>query len=142
MENTVKELNEFLKGHYMAIHGYESLIQHIDNDEVKNAFQSIQQNHKEHASKVAERIQDIGGEPLDGVGVVGSIVETFNNFKDAKMTDEDLINKACEAEDRGIAMSEEVVRGDLDNESLQLIKSILTEDRLHVSELHKLKERH
>jgi bacterioferritin len=42
---------------------------------------------------------------------------------------------AGKGEYRGIRMAEEVVKGDLDNESMELVKSLLEEDRSHVGKI-------
>jgi bacterioferritin len=47
----------------------------------------------------------------------------------------DILTDAGIGEYRGIRMAEEIVKGDLDAESLSLIKDILDEDRGHVGRL-------
>ncbi|NLD46661.1 MAG: ferritin-like domain-containing protein [Clostridiaceae bacterium] len=49
-----------------------------------------------------------------------------------------ILKDALESEDKGIRMTEEVVRGDLDEKSIKLMKNILDKDREHVSMLNKL----
>ena len=138
MQNeTIQELNEFLKGQYMGIHSYEKYIQKLEDAEIKKQFQEIQKGHKEHAMKVAERIQNLGGEPVDDEGVVGSI-QGFLNQLNLPDTTEGLIKGAIKGETLGIEMSERIVRGDLDEESLELIKEILDHDRQHTDLLKRL----
>ncbi|MFJ5621258.1 ferritin-like domain-containing protein [Peribacillus loiseleuriae] len=78
--NVVKTLNQFLKGQYMGIHAYEHHIQKLSNPDVKREFQRIQQEHKNHALNVAERIQNLGGTPVDDEGLIGSIQGFFSQF--------------------------------------------------------------
>ena len=47
----------------MGIHGYEQHIEKLMDPHIKKEFQNIQQDHKLHAMKVAERIQNLGGTP-------------------------------------------------------------------------------
>ncbi|MEB1807307.1 MAG: ferritin-like domain-containing protein [Bacillaceae bacterium] len=137
-EHVIDTLNEFLQGQYMGIHAYEHLIERLEDDQVKKQFQMIQQNHKEHAMQVAERIQNLGGTPVNNEGVIGSIQGFMSQFTLPEST-EDIIESAIKGEsDYGIGMSEKIVRGDLDPESYQLIEQIFDEDRKHVEFLRDL----
>ncbi|OIJ18135.1 rubrerythrin family protein [Anaerobacillus alkalidiazotrophicus] len=137
MEHVIKELNEFLKGQYMGIHSYEHYIQKLEDSKIKKEFQQIQQEHKIHAMKVAKRIQNLGGKPVDDEGFVGSI-QGFINQLNLPDTPEGLIKGALKGEDFGIQMSEEIVKSDLDDESRELIEEILDRDRQHTFLLSKL----
>lgn len=134
-ETVVKELNEFLKGQYMGIHSYEQYIQKLQDPIIKREFQKIQQEHKQHALLVAERIQNLGGTPVDDEGILGSM-QGFLSQLNLPDTTEGLIQGALKGESIGIKMSEEIVKGDLDGESRQLIEEILSHDRQHTSLLN------
>lgn len=135
MKAVVNELNAFLKGQYMGIHAYEHLIQHMEDKEIKKAFQKIQQDHKQHAMQVAERIQNLGGHPVDDEGIIGSMQGFISELMMSK-DDTSLIKHALKGEDYyGIQVSEEIVKGDLDKESKMLIEEILDKDRTHVNQL-------
>ncbi len=137
-KDVVHTLNAFLKGQYMGIHAYEHHIQKLKDSTIKKEFQNIQQDHKLHAMKVAERIQNLGGTPVDDEGLVGSVQGFLSQFKIPETTD-DIIKNALVGEDHyGIKISEEIVRGDLDPESLQLIEDILNKDREHVDRLNQI----
>ncbi|QOY38396.1 ferritin-like domain-containing protein [Anaerobacillus isosaccharinicus] len=136
-ETIVKELNEFLKGQYMGIHSYEHYIQKLQDPDIKREFQKIQQEHKQHAMLVAERIQNLGGTPVDDEGILGSM-QGFLSQLNLPDTTEGLIQGALKGESIGIKMSEEIVKGDLDGESRQLIEEILDDDRQHTSFLTSL----
>lgn len=134
----VKELNAFLKGQYMGIHAYEHYIQKTTDPDIKKLFQYIQQDHKQHAQQVAERIQNLGGTPVDDEGFVGSIQNFFSQFT-IPDTITGMLEGAIKGEGYyGIQVSEEIVKGDLDPESRQLIEGILDKDREHVRLLQSL----
>ncbi|KMY51475.1 ferritin-like domain-containing protein [Peribacillus loiseleuriae] len=138
VSDVVKTLNAFLKGQYMGIHAYEHHIQKLNDPNTKKEFQRIQQDHKYHALKVAERIQNLGGTPVDDEGIIGSIQGYISHFKIPDTTVE-IIESALKGEDYyGIHISEEIVKGDLDLESRQLIEEILDKDREHVNFLKSL----
>lgn len=134
-KDVVKELNAFLKGQYMGIHAYENLIQHVEDPNIKKLFQNIQKDHKEHAMQVAERIQNLDGKPVDDEGIIGSMQGAISQLNTPRDTQE-LIKHALVGEGYyGIQISEEIVKGDLDEQSSMIIEEILDKDRNHVKEL-------
>ncbi|MBB6446173.1 DUF2383 domain-containing protein [Bacillus benzoevorans] len=135
-DKVVKELNEFLEGNFMAIHAYEKYIHHIEDPLCKDKLQEIQKEHKMHAMQIAERIQDLGGIPADDVGIKGSIAEWMANLTQATDGTQHILKDALTGEQRGIEISQELVKGDLDPESLELVKSILRRDEKHAEELN------
>lgn len=139
MENAViNELNAFLEGNYMAIHAYERYIHDINDSKIRDVLQKIQQDHKQHATMIAERIQNLGGVPVNDVGFKGAMAEFVNNLKGSSHDPEFILQDALKGEERGIKMSKELVEGDLDPESLKLVKSILKHDEKHVDLLNQL----
>jgi bacterioferritin len=137
-DRVINELNTFLEGEFMAIHGYERFIQNVEEPGVKSEFQKIQQDHKTHAALVAERIQNLGGVPSDGPGIKGMMSEMMNKFKQSSDDTKFIIKDACDGENKGIKMAEEIVKGDLDPESRKLIEDILDKDREHVTLLNNM----
>ena len=139
MKNKViKELNTFLEGNFMAIHAYDNYIHHIEDVEIKQVLQNIQQDHKQHAMVIAERIQNLGGTPVDDVGMMGHVAEFINKIKGPTKDLAPILKDALVGEHRGIEKSKELLDGDLDPESLKLVKSILNVDQKHVELLDKL----
>lgn len=138
--SSVQELNTLLKGEYMAIHGYESYIQNIEDQKIKTQLQEIQKDHKQHAIMIAERIQNMGSRPVEGVGVMGTMAQTIDSLKNLPNQKDTrfILHDAYEGEQKGIQMAEEIAKGDLDKESEKLIKNILKEDRKHLEVLKKL----
>lgn len=140
----VKELNSLLKGEYMAIEGYERFIQNLEDEEIKTELQRIQKDHKQHAILIAERIQNLGGRPVDGIGIMGEMAQAVDSIKNLPKQKDTrfILHDAYEGEQKGIQMAEEIAKGDLDKESEDLIKKILKEDRKHIKTLEKLLNQH
>lgn len=136
-DKTVEELNRFLEGNLMAIHAYDNYIHHIDDPEVKKTLQGIQRDHKEHAALVAERIQNLGGMPVNDLGLKGSTAEFFTKLKESTGGTTHILRDAIAGEDRGIEVSKKLVKGDLDPESLHVVERILEEDEGHIDLLSK-----
>lgn len=135
--NITKELNTFLKGNLMAIHAYDNYIHRVEDDEIKQVFQEIQKNHKQHATMIAERIQNLDGIPVDDVGFMGNAAELMNTIKKPSNDTDHIIKDALVGEHRGIEKSKELLDGDLDSESLSLVENILSIDQQHVDLLDK-----
>lgn len=137
--NSIDELNVFLKGEYMAIDSYEAFIQKANSPKVKAELQRIQQEHKHHATKISERIQNLGGSPVNGVDVKGKLAATVSNIKNARtQTDSDILAEAYFGEDMGIKAGADTARGALDRESMSLIGNIIDQDKSHLEELKNL----
>lgn len=133
--NVSKELNTVLKGEQMAVEAYEKFISAVDNDNIKGTFQQIQMNHKENASQLAKRIQDIGEIPEYGTGASGVFANMMLGMETNGKSSVDILKRAYDGEDKGIAAAEEVVRGDLDDTSMELVKKILSCDHDHLKSM-------
>ncbi len=137
-EIVVEELNTLLRGMYMGIRSLEHYIQKVNDAELKRKFQSMQQETKQNAQKIAERIQNMGGVPADDEGISGSIHSFMHKIMLPNDTRE-MIGDALEGTDNyGVHYSEAVVKGDLDPESKRLIEGVIDTNRKHVEELRRL----
>ena len=132
MEKVIKELNKFLEGNYMAIHTYDQYIHHTGDQKVKKLLQNIQQNHKQHAAMIVKRIQDLGGIPAHDVDVKGKMIELISKLKETTKDTNSILKDAAIGESRGIQTSKNLLDGDLDSESLHLVKIILKRNQQHV----------
>ncbi|MGM0903703.1 MAG: DUF2383 domain-containing protein [Bacillota bacterium] len=134
----IEELNTLLRGTYMGIRSLEHYIQKTDNQELKHSFQAMQQTSKLNAQRLAERIQNLGGVPADDEGFSGSI----HSFMHKVMTPDnttDIIEDALHGVDNyGVKYSEELVKGDLDVDSRQLVKEVIDTNRKHAEQLRQL----
>jgi bacterioferritin len=134
-EVIIEELNTLLRGTYMGIRSFEHYIQKVEDEELKTVFQSMQQDIKLNAQKLAERIQNLGGFPADGEGFSGSMHSFMHN---AMLPDDktEIIKDALKGLDQyGVEYSEELVRGDLDSESRQLAEDVIDTSRRQIEQL-------
>lgn len=122
----------------MGVRGFEHYIQEAENAQLKENFQTMQQQLKQNASRVAERIQDLGGLPADDEGVSGSFHSFMHKVmlpNDSKKIIEDAI---AGIQKYGLQYSEKLVRGDLDATSKKLVEEIFDTNRRHVDKLRLL----
>ena len=123
----------------MGIHSYEHFLQKMNNSPLKEAFVAIQKEQKNHATLIAERIQKLGGTPVTNEGMIGKLQADISNLFKKLNTEEDILKHAIKGENiYGIRMTEDLVRDKLDQESLNLVKSILNKDREQVDYLKSL----
>lgn len=134
----IEELNTLLRGTYMGIRSFEHYIQKLDDDEIKKHFQSMQQDTKQNAQKIAEQIQNLGGVPADDEGVSGSMHSFMHNIMLPDDTRK-IIDDALKGMNKyGVQYSEELVKGDLDPESKQIAEEVIDTSRRHVEQLRQL----
>ena len=136
MDSSITELNTLLMGEHMAIQSYEHFLQQVKDDSVKKKFQKIQQDHKFHAMKIAAQIQNLGGRPINDPPIMAEAMLALKSLH--KKDVDSIIKDAYVGQKRGIEKSEEIVKGDLDQESMDLVKAILQEDQTHLTMLEEL----
>ncbi|MFS0861165.1 PA2169 family four-helix-bundle protein [Fredinandcohnia sp. 179-A 10B2 NHS] len=131
----IEELNTLLRGTYMGIRSLEHYIQKVEDEGLKHTFQSMQQETKENAQKLAERIQNLGGVPADDEGFSGSM-HSFMHKMMLSDNEEAILEDALKGFDKyGVEYSEELVKGDLDPESRRLAEEVIDTSRKHAEQI-------
>lgn len=120
----------------MAIQSYEIFMQQVEDNTIKKTLQKIQQDHKFHAIKIAEQIQNLGGRPVSDPPMMAEFMLTLKSLHKKDL--DSIIKDAYVGEKRGIEKSEEIIKGDLDSDSMKLITDILHQDTLHLTILKDL----
>ena len=137
-ETVIEELNTLLRGTYMGIRSFEHYIQKTDDVQLKGHFQSMQQDIKQNAQKIAELIQNLGGVPADDEGFSGSM-HSFMHKVTLPDDTQKILEDAIEGMDNyGVQYSEELVKGDLDPESKRIAEEVIDTSRKHVEQLRQL----
>ncbi|NJD04525.1 MAG: DUF2383 domain-containing protein [Ruminiclostridium sp.] len=134
--NAINHLNTLLKGEQMAVESYEKFIRASEEGKIKSGLREIQHDHREHAAKLAERIQSIGGIPEYGTGITGVISQLRLTLETKNKNDSvEILKKAYDGEDKGIAMAEKIVKSELDEESKKLLDKVLSADHDHLKSM-------
>lgn len=140
-EKNIAELNELLKGLYMGIHSYDHYLKHCQNPIIKQTLQKIQQEHKESAARLSERIQNLNGTPVTDEGVMGSIINFMSRFTSPKI-DEEIVEEAIRMEKKyAIHEAGKATKGDINDEHKKLVDDILETNQKQVETLQQLLER-
>ncbi|RKD29521.1 DUF2383 domain-containing protein [Thermohalobacter berrensis] len=137
-EKERKALNQLLQGEQMAVETFNIFISKVKDNETKKIFQEVQKQHRKNIFRLADYIQNLGGQPDENIGLKGIMADyKLNN----QLNDKDnlyIIEKAIEGETKGINMAEKVLRGKLDDKSRKLAGDILHQDRMSLSKLQSL----
>lgn len=131
---SINTLNQLLQGEQMGVDSFNVIIDKIESQDIKNSFQQMQEDYRTHSTQLAKRIQDLGGQPNEKLGLKGVMADAMLNIN-LSVNDDDMhvLNKAIEGVGKGVSMSEEIAKGDLDPQSTTLVKKILAEDRKHIN---------
>lgn len=139
---TINSLNRLLQGEYMAVESFNNFIAKLDDEEVKQQFQEIQQQHRDNINTLATYIQNIGGRPEENLGLKGTMGQMKLSMDLGRKTGAaELIAKAIEGETQGVNMAEKILRGNLDDKSRDIAGEILHKDRAAIEKLNKLKNK-
>ncbi len=136
---TIKSLNELLQGEYMAVESFNNFISKLEDQNARNCFKEVQQQHRQNINKLANYIQDIGGKPDENLGMKGKMADIKMNMDLGSKADASkIVEKAIEGETQGVNMAEKVLRGNLDDKSRDVAGDILENDRKSIEKLNRL----
>ena len=136
---SIKSLDFLLEGEYIAINTFDELIEHANDENIKNQLQTIQQSHRQHASQISTKIQNIGGNPPEGVGIEGVISETISNIKHIGTNDTvSFLKEALQGEYMGIKTINELLIDNAAPNSSQLLNTILTQHKTNIDSLNNI----
>lgn len=122
----------------MGIRAFEHHIQNLDDPSLKQKFQAMQQETKQNAQKIAERIQNLNGVPADNEGLSGRIHSSMHKMM-LSNDPEGIMEDAIKGLDKyGVEYSEELVKGDLDSESRKIAEEVIDSSRRHAEEIKNL----
>lgn len=139
-KKSINTLNQLLQGEQMGVDSFNVIIDKIHDKDMKESFQAMQEDYREHSSQLAKRIQDLGGQPNEKLGFKGVMADSMLNIN-LTINDDDsnILDKAIMGVGKGVEMATEIAKGDLDTESERLVRRILDEDRRHLDIMKEFK---
>lgn len=132
MENNeqIDTLNELLKGEHMAINIYDKVKGIQQDGQVAQMLSEFEQEHIQHADRLAQRIVELGGEPKESTGfsgVMADIHSVINSLRGPK----ELLKQVYDGEDKGIHAYEDRI-DEIDPVSQEIVRDIMKEDHEHL----------
>ncbi len=102
-EKIIKELNKFLTGIHMGGATFKEYLDKAQNLELKSSLGEIIESFKRHEEAITHRIEELGGNASDSLGIRGNIAEVFEKIKLISVdTDAEVCEHAIKAMNMGI----------------------------------------
>lgn len=102
-EKIIKELNKFLIGIHMGGATFREYLDKAQNLEFKSSLREIIESFKRHEEAITHRIEELGGNASDSLGIRGNIAEAFEKIKLISVdTDAEVCEHAIKAMNMGI----------------------------------------
>lgn len=102
-DKTIADMNKFLKGVHMGGTTFKDYLEKAEDKELKEALKNILESFKRHEEAVTHRIEQLGGDAADTVGVMGMMGEFFEKVKMIPVnSDKEVLEHAIKAVDMGI----------------------------------------
>ena len=64
-KRTAKALEELVKTEYMAVAALDSALEEVDDNKLRKQYRKWRDSHMKQAEALNDRLEDLGGEPLD-----------------------------------------------------------------------------
>ncbi|MGB7605928.1 MAG: DUF2383 domain-containing protein [Lutisporaceae bacterium] len=137
-DKDIKALNTALKGEHIAIESFDHYIGDAKDEATKKNLMDIQQQHQFHAIQLSERIQQLGGNPVNTSGVTGIIAEIKHKVTPEKYIDNNIIKTAVQGEEMGIQAYGEIMANLSDASNQKLAEEMLIESVRIVEKLNNM----
>lgn len=137
-DKDIKALNTALKGEHIAIESFDHYIGDTKDEATKKNLMDIQQQHQFHAIQLSERIQQLGGNPLNTSGVTGIIAEIKYKVTPDKYIENNIIKTAVQGEEMGIQAYGEIMANLSDASNQKLAEEMLVESVRIVEKLNNM----
>lgn len=103
MANTdIETLNSFLRGEISAVETYRQAIGHVSNDRIRGQLETCLHDHQHRVEALRERIEKLGGQPVEGSGPWGTFAKLVQAGADI-LGEKAAIQALEEGEDHGLA---------------------------------------
>lgn len=145
--NTIKELNKFLTGIHMGGATFKDYLNKAENLKLKEELREIIESFKRHEEAITHRIESLGGNASDSLGIIGNIAEAFEKLKLIPIDkDSEVCEHAIKAMNMGIKNANKFLEENenMDESIMNDIKGVIKDYDNQLAELNniqiKLKE--
>ena len=141
-EKIVKELNKFLTGIHMGGATFKDYLDKAQNLELKGKLREIIESFKIHEEAITHRIEKLGGNASDSLGIRGNIAEAFERIKLIPVdTDAEVCVHAIKAMNMGIKNANKFMEENKNMEEsiMNDIRGVIKDYDNHLEVLNNLK---
>lgn len=143
-EKIVKDLNKFLTGIHMGGATFKDYLDKAQNLELKAKLKEIIESFKRHEEAITHRIEYLGGNASDSLGIIGNIAEAFEKIKLISVdTDAEVCEHAIKAMNMGIKNANKFIdeNKDMEESIMNDIKGVVKDYDNHLEVLNNLKSK-
>lgn len=141
---SIERLNKFLKGIHMGATTFKDYLDKAESSELKEVLVKIIESFKKHEEAITHRIEDMGGDAADSIGIGGMFGEFFEKLKLMMVdSDKEIIEKAINAIDMGIEQGKKFIdeNKELPNTLMSDVKGVFKDYDNHLRELQNLQSK-
>lgn len=139
--NDIKEMNKFLKGIHMGGDTFKDYLRKAKNPEVKNELVKIIESFKRHEEAVTNRIEKLGGNAADTLGIMGAMADFFEKIKLIPVnTDLEVCENATAAIEMGITQGEKFIEENkgLDPSLMKEVEAVVADYDNHLRKIQEV----
>lgn len=138
----IYEMNKFLKGIHMGGTAFKDYLDKAQSTELKATLVEIIESFKRHEKAITKRINKMGGDAADSVGIMGMMGEFFEKIKLIPVdSDKEVIERAIKAMDMGIKNANKFIdeNGNLEESLMKEVKAVADDYDNHLRKLQSIK---
>ncbi len=138
LNNNIKEMNKFLKGIHMGGTTFKDYLRKAKDQELKNELVQITESFKRHEEAITNRIEKLGGNASDTLGVMGTMADFFEKIKLIPVnTDLEVCHHAIDAMKMGIKQGQKFIEQnkDLDASLMGEVKAVVADYDNHLRKI-------
>lgn len=141
LNNDVKEMNKFLKGIHMGGTTFKDYLHKAKDPEVKDELLQIIESFKRHEEAITNRIEKLGGNAADTLGIMGTMADFLEKVKLIPVnTDLEVCTHAISAMEMGIKQGEKFIEQNkgLDASLMKEVEAITADYDNHLRKIQKI----
>jgi len=138
VNNDVKEMNKFLKGIHMGGTTFKDYLSKAKNPEVKSELVNIIESFKRHEEAITNRIEKLGGDAADTLGIMGTMADFFEKIKLITVnTDLEVCENAKAAIEMGMVQGEKFIKENkgLDPSLMKEVEAVVADYDNHLRKI-------
>ncbi len=141
VSNDVKEMNKFLKGIHMGGTTFKDYLHKAKEPAIKNELVQIIESFKRHEEAITNRIEILGGNAEDTLGIMGTMADFFEKIKLIPVnTDLKVCEHAVAAMEMGMKQGEKFIQQnqDLDESLMKEVKGVVEDYDNHLRKVREI----
>lgn len=140
MENQklIDDLNKFLRGVHMGGATFKDYLEKAQDEKLKNELRIIVESFKRHEEAITHRIELLGGDATDTLGLIGMLGETWEEIKLMVVdSDKKVLDYAIKAMNMGIEQGNKFIaeHEELKPDIKREVEKIVEDNEKHIQKL-------